>query len=247
MLSIGQSKAIQPVHISFALAYETCMQITIAHECLSDVERFISEGPESANSQERRFGAFSLCELPHAQPRLIQGRRHQSDYIYLPNRPGPRIDRSSLHECELRDTSGDFVIPSSVMAKPTNEMERLGLLAAIPGIELAIAALQEQLQQMKEDAGISSKVASTNHILAPKETSASNADTKEEPVATRTRKQDKGTKSTEDGRDPDWKEKLSQTLKAKWAAMSPRERAAKSRALAAARAKKQALKKKLAA
>jgi hypothetical protein len=37
--------------------------------------------------------------------------------------------------------------------KPTNEMGRLGLLASIPGIELAIAALQEQLRQMKEDAG----------------------------------------------------------------------------------------------
>ena len=98
---------------------------------------------------------------------------------------------------------------------------------------------------MKEDAGITSKVASTNHIVAPKKTSASNAATKKEPAAaTPTRKQDKRTK---DGRDPDWKEKLSQTLKAKWAAMSPRERAAKSRALAAARAKKQALKKKLAA
>jgi len=134
------------------------------------------------------------------------------------------------------------------MAKPTNEMERLGLLAAIPGIELAIAALQEQLRQMKEDAGITSNVASTNPILAPKETSASNAPKKKEPpAAAPTRKQNNQAKTTEDGRDPDWKEKLSQTLKAKWAAMSPRERAAKSRALAAARAKKQALKKKLAA
>ena len=140
------------------------------------------------------------------------------------------------------------MIPSSIMAKPTNEMERLGLLAAIPGIELAIAALQEQLRQMKEDAGVTSKVASVNHILAPKETSASNAATKKEPAAaTATRKQNKRAKSTEDGRDPDWKEKLSQTLKAKWAAMSPKERAARSRTLAAARAKKQALKKKLVA
>jgi hypothetical protein len=135
------------------------------------------------------------------------------------------------------------------MPKASSDLERLGLLAAIPGIELAIAALQEQLRQMREDAGmVGSAAPAKNHVEPVKQVSAPmSVPKKNSPVPIRKEAKDLRGTDARDLKDPHWREKLSQKIKAKWAAMSPQQRKAKSRSLAAARRKKQALKKSAAA
>ena len=141
------------------------------------------------------------------------------------------------------------MIVSGLMSKANSEMERLGLLAAIPGIELAIAALQEQLRQMKEDAGIVeiSVPAKKRGVPKKKIPAPTSAAPNVAEVVIGTQARDRRSGDSRDIKDPDWRSKLSKTLKAKWEAMTPRQRKAKSRALVEARRKQQALKKKTAA